>query len=85
VTYQTPAGGRCAVVGGYVYRGTRGALPDGTYVFGDYCSGEIFTLAGGVFNVLLESGVTITSFGEDEAGELYVVGREGTVHRMVGN
>jgi glucose/arabinose dehydrogenase len=86
VTYQTHAGGRCAVVGGYVYRGARGALPDGTYVFGDFCSGEIFSLAGGVFNVLLpESGVTITSFGEDEAGELYVVGREGTVHRIVGN
>src|SRR5262245_49284528 len=37
------AGPRCAVTGGYVYRGSRGSLPSGTYLFGDFCSGEIFT------------------------------------------
>ena len=36
------SGGRCSITGGYVYRGSQGALPVGTYVYGDYCSGEIF-------------------------------------------
>ena len=44
-------GGRCSITGGYVYRGSAGALPAGTYVFGDYCTGEIFSLAGGVTNL----------------------------------
>jgi glucose/arabinose dehydrogenase len=82
-SYRTHEGGRCAVTGGYVYRGTLGTLPDGTYLSGDYCSGEIFALAGGVFSVLLDTALNISSFGEDEAGELYVVGHGGTVHRIV--
>src|SRR5262249_41336180 len=40
--------GRCSVTGGYVYRGTRGTLPEGTYVYGDYCSGEIYTWRKGM-------------------------------------
>ena len=42
----THAGGRCSITGGYVYRGAHGALPDGTYVYGDYCTGEIFAWDG---------------------------------------
>ena len=75
-------GGRCSVTGGYVYRGSRGVLPAGTYVFGDFCTGEIFTLAGGTSGVLLDTTLNISSFGEDEAGELYVVGLGGTVYRL---
>ncbi len=79
-------GGRCAVTGGYIYRGLAGTLPVGTYVFADFCSGEIFTLSGssppfGVV-VLLDTGLSIVSFGEDEAGEIYVVNLGGTVHRL---
>jgi len=75
--------GRCTIIGGYVYRGRR--IPDlrGTYVYGDYCSGEIFGLNGGEQRVLLATGLSITSFGTDESGELYVVGHGGTVHRLV--
>ncbi len=80
-------GGRCSITGGYVYRGTRGTLPLGAYVFGDFCTGEIFQLnpvaSGAPQTVLLVSGVNISSFGEDQAGEIYVVGLGGTVHRMV--
>ena len=76
-------GGRCSVTGGYVYRGGREALPAGTYVFGDFCTGEIFTRAGGSMALLLDTTLNISSFGEDEAGELYVVGLGGTVHRLV--
>jgi glucose/arabinose dehydrogenase len=75
-------GGRCAVAGGYAYRGSRGTFPPGTYVFGDFCTGEIFVLDGSRPTLLLNSGLNITSFGEDEAGELYVVGEGGSVHRL---
>src|SRR5262245_5231242 len=40
-------GGRCSITGGYVYRGSRGSLPLGSYVFADYCTGEIFLLENG--------------------------------------
>ncbi|HZG66704.1 MAG TPA: PQQ-dependent sugar dehydrogenase [Herpetosiphonaceae bacterium] len=67
----------CAVVGGYVYRGQRLAHLQGTYVFGDFCSGRIWELArngSGTWSVvdLLDSTALISSFGEDEAGEIYV-------------
>jgi glucose/arabinose dehydrogenase len=75
--------GRCSVTGGYVYRGARATLPYGSYIYGDYCSGEIFLLSGGVQSLLFKSGVQISSFGRDEAGEIYVVGIGGTIHRIV--
>jgi hypothetical protein len=59
----------CSVTGGYVYRG---AMPEwnGIYFYGDYCSGKIWglILSDGQWQsqVLFETGVTITSFGEDE-------------------
>jgi hypothetical protein len=79
-------GGRCSITGGYVYRGTRSSLPLGAYVFGDFCTGEIFLLnpvaSGAPQTVLLASGLNISSFGEDQGGEIYVVGLGGTVHRI---
>ena len=76
------SGGRCSITGGYVYRGSGAALPAGTYLFGDYCTGEIFSLVNGAPNLLLDTALNISSFGEDEAGEIYVVGLGGTVHRI---
>ena len=76
------AGGRCSITGGYVYRGTRSSLPFGTYVFGDYCTGEILMLMNGAQMPLLDTSLNISSFGEDEAGELYVVGLGGAVYRI---
>ena len=75
--------GRCSITGGYVYRGARKVFPTGTYVFGDYCTGEIFTLSGGVTTKVLDTTMNISSFGEDESGELYVVGLGGTLSRFV--
>jgi glucose/arabinose dehydrogenase len=78
------SGGRCSITGGYVYRGAKQTLPSGTYVYADFCSGEIFTFAGGGGQgVLLATGMNISSFGEDEAGEIYVVGLSGTIHRLI--
>jgi glucose/arabinose dehydrogenase len=77
------SGGRCSLTGGYVYRGTLGALSPGTYIYGDYCSGEIFGWNGSTQSVLLDTTLKVSSFGEDEQGELYVVGLGGTVSRIV--
>jgi glucose/arabinose dehydrogenase len=75
--------GRCSITGGYVYRGTLFSLPFGDYVFGDFCTGEIFLLENGVQTRLLDTSLSISSFGEDEAGEIYVVDLGGTVSRLV--
>src|SRR5262245_2457996 len=82
IEYSHFTNGRCAVIGGYVYRGTGNSLPAGGYVFGDHCSGEIFLWDGVSMSVLLDTDIMITSFAEDEAGEIYVAGLGGTVHRI---
>ncbi len=83
----THDGGRCAVTGGYVYRGL--AIPDlyGQYVYGDYCSGQIWAAAqqSGTWSpVLLPIAVpALTTFGEDSLGELYAGAEDGTLYRVV--
>ena len=79
--YTHPSG-RCAIIGGYVYRGTRASLPTGAYIYGDYCTGEILMLQNGAEKLLADTSLGITSFGEDEAGEIYVTGEGGTLHRL---
>jgi glucose/arabinose dehydrogenase len=76
--------GRCSITGGYVYRGTRGIVTQGDYVYGDYCTGEIFKLHGGVQSVLLDlpTNNTLSGFGEDEEGELYIVRLNGSLDRL---
>jgi len=78
------SGGRCSITGGYVYRGTLGALATGTYVYGDFCTGEMFAWNGSTQRLLLDTGANISSFGEDDAGEIYVVTLGGTVSRIAG-
>lgn len=75
--------GRCSITGGYVYRGGRGTLPTGAYVYGDFCSGEIWMLHNNTVTPLLDTPSQISSFGEDELGELYVVALGGIIYRMV--
>ena len=77
------ASGRCSVTGGYVYRGPGIPALAGSYVYGDFCSGEIFALRGGTQRVLLPTRMAISSFGEDEAGEMYVVDHRGGVYRVI--
>jgi glucose/arabinose dehydrogenase len=79
--YDHPSG-RCSIIGGYVYRGTRGSLPAGAYVYGDFCTGEILLLQNGATTLLTQIAPHIVSFGEDEAGEIYVVTLEGAVQRL---
>jgi len=68
----------CSVTGGYVYRGEAIPALQGYYLFGDYCNGLIwagYQDASGEwsYDLLLQLRSTLSSFGEDEAGELYVV------------
>jgi glucose/arabinose dehydrogenase len=86
VEYDRNAGK--SVTGGYVYRGS--AIPGlvGTYVYGDYVDGRIWALKraedGTAANRLLaQTHFQISSFGEDDEGELYVVDFSGTVYRIV--
>jgi glucose/arabinose dehydrogenase len=81
--------GRCSIIGGYVYRGKMIPSLRGVYIFGDYCSGELFWLKtegtmilGSEPDVLRKTRASISSFGEDEAGELYVVDHRGAVYRI---
>jgi glucose/arabinose dehydrogenase len=81
----------CAVVGGYVYRGTAIAGLQGTYFYGDYCAGFVrsFRYSGGQVTEetswpsLQANG--LTSFGEDSAGELYLMTDNGDVQKIVSN
>jgi glucose/arabinose dehydrogenase len=76
----------CSVTGGYVYRGSNASLR-GRYIYGDYCSGIVwsFTIQDGKARGLRREAFRIeglTSFGEDAAGELYAVSHGGTVYRL---
>jgi uncharacterized protein (TIGR03437 family) len=78
----------CSITGGFVYRGSASSTARGTYVYADYCNGKIWGLrreAGGWTNkLLLDSRLTITTFGEDEAGELYLANAgRGEILRVV--
>lgn len=68
--------GDCSVTGGFVYRGSRYPSFQGMYLYGDFCSGRIWgaRFIGGAWEsrLLLDSTLQISSFGEDEAGEIYV-------------
>jgi glucose/arabinose dehydrogenase len=73
---------RCAITGGYVYRGPSGPGLQGAYVFADYCSGQLMALrteAGAVTEARdfpVTSG-NVSSFGTDNDGRLYVVNLSG--------
>lgn len=85
-TYEHGADG-CSITGGYVYRGQEFPSLAGVYLYGDYCSGRMWALDAanpGQPRLLLEAGAGLSSFGEDEAGELYVTDlSRGTVRRVV--
>ncbi len=84
----------CSVTGGYVYSGQ--AMPEwqGIYFYGDYCSGNIWGLPASIDSVpadetltvstlLFKSGLRISTFGVDEAGELYVADYPtGVIYRL---
>lgn len=83
------SGGACSATGGYVYRGGRSPRLHGTYLFGDYCNGVIrgtfrdATTGVATTRVLLDTPLTISTFGEDMNGELYVADyNNGVLYRL---
>lgn len=76
----------CSVTGGYVYRGT---MPEwaGIYFYGDYCTETVWGLIrsdeGWQTQILFGAGGNITSFGQDETGEVYIATDGGQILRLV--
>jgi glucose/arabinose dehydrogenase len=89
VLFYARAGGACAVTGGFVYRGAN--LPEiaGHYFYSDYCAGFLksfrFQNGSAVEQRTWDVGSigSVTSFGEDGAGELYMTSSNGRVYRIV--
>jgi len=86
ISEYSHAEGGCSVTGGYVYRGS---MPEwnGIYLYGDYCTGFVWGLiqSNGQWQaqLLFDTDVNITSFGQDEDGEVYLVGDGGGVYKLV--
>jgi hypothetical protein len=79
----------CSIVGGYVYRGA--ALPElrGHYFYSDYCAGFLRSLLWERTHIAQQATWAIpdpgniVSFGQDGAGELYLITESGTVYKIV--
>ncbi|HTL84305.1 MAG TPA: PQQ-dependent sugar dehydrogenase [Acidimicrobiia bacterium] len=82
----THSDGNCAIVGGYVYRGTRIPNFNGVYIYGDNCKSDLVGVVqrGGHVQSqrVIGSVDSLTSFGEGPDGELYALSRAGTVFRI---
>ena len=84
---ETHADGWCAIIGGMRYRGTAIPALDGVYLYSDNCLGDVYaaTQAGdGTWtrSLLKATSFLTSSFGEDEAGEVYLVDLGGKVYRI---
>ena len=85
IEYSSSEG--CSVIGGYVYRGP--GLPSlyGAYLYGDFCSGRIWTLRYDGSRVtehleLIDSQLDISSFGEDQSGEIFILSFDEKIYRL---
>lgn len=88
VAEHSHAGGNCSVTGGFAYRGRDFEGLTGIYFYGDYCSGRIWGLrrtdTGWDDIELAKPGFAISTFGEDEAGEIYVADHGGgVIHHLI--
>ena len=86
----------CSVTGGYVYRGDLIPELKGRYLFGDYCTGRIWSFKYDNKNIVDFKDLTetinvndgnktiyISSFGQDLNGELYVINYSGTIYKLI--
>src|SRR5260221_1288916 len=82
------SGGNCSITGVYVYRASAFPHLQGTYFFSDYCSGHVWAMQQGAsgwkaLQVIQQVG-NVSTFGEDEAGELYLADiSSGTIYHLV--
>ncbi len=87
ITEYGHSDGNCSVTGGYVYRGTRRPELQGAYIYGDFCSGTLWQLRydNGQLtenSELVSTSISISSFGIDEQGELYILDLSGSIYRF---
>jgi glucose/arabinose dehydrogenase len=84
--FDYPRSDGTTVIGGYVYRGTQIQGLSGAYVFGDFGSGKIWMLTGSGTNwtrtQLLDTGKSISAFGQGQDGELFVADYSGTILQL---
>ena len=78
-----------AVIGGYVYRGSAIPALRGYYLFADEVSGRVWMMKGAAGTRVLAAGLDgnvphPSSFGQDAAGELYIVSLDGAVYKIIG-
>ncbi len=75
----------CSVTGGHVYRGSVSAM-QGIYFYGDFCSGRLWGLqkdgATWVTQQLAQQAINISTFGEDQAGKVYLGAYNGTIYQI---
>jgi glucose/arabinose dehydrogenase len=81
------ADGDCSVTGGYVYRGAQSPALQGAYLFGDFCSGRFWMLRRDnsgqwTSGLLADTDHQISSFGEDESGEVYLLSLAGGIYKV---
>ena len=80
--------GGCSITGGYVYRGSRLPSLSGAYVYGDFCSGRIWALrasSGALVEhkLLVDTAISLSAFGENPEGELFMLSFDRTIYRFV--
>ncbi len=76
----------CSVTGGYVYRGNEIKELYGKYIFGDFCTGTIWSIdkdKNFAMQELMKTDISISSFGEDSEGELYVLDYRGSIFKFI--
>jgi len=89
IEYDHPTG--CSITGGYVYRGTRVPMLSGQYLYADYCTHFVrsFVYSGGqatqprTWTQQLDPGGNVSSFAQDQRGELYIMTLGGSLYRIV--
>jgi glucose/arabinose dehydrogenase len=77
------SGSRCAILGGYVYRGSQIPGLVGTYVYGDLCSGDLYGFSGGSSTHFTPNKIGLQTFGQDSSGELYLGDGGGGFYRII--
>jgi len=87
---EYPRAKGCSITGGYVYRGNEFPVLQGVYIFADFCTGVVWATipnADGAWKTteMFDSDVMVSSFGEDENGELYATDLySGIIYRVTG-
>ncbi len=87
IQYSTRQDSNCSVIGGYVYRGNKLPSLQGSYIYGDYCSGKIWALDYyknklPTTKLLVNTSLKISSFGEDADGEIYILSLNGHIYKF---